>query len=311
MTAFSIRHRRALSEERIHVDLEPRVRGRLRRLLWKHSDSWHESDETGFNYRTDSLEQLTSELCDAYGRDTLTGTTNYEDLKQFLKEGAAEGVFDAIELVLSHLPEPAAFTSELNDVLAEEEVPWRLLDGRMVLLDRVFARDELASRANVAIETQGFEGAGVEMQQARDAIIDGDGRGAIHRSGNALESVMQALLGREHGAAKALLQHLVRGGYFDDLPDRLRQPFVAKVMDALPWMRNHLGGHGQGEKPVEVPQPYAELAADLASSISYFLISLRLQRDAPEGDLHTEKTVDDVKAAEAVSVAAGQDDIPF
>ena len=53
------------------------------------------------------------------------------------------------------------------------------------------------------------------------------------------------------------------------LPDYLDQSFdqlVATLKSGLPVVRNETGGHGQGAKPVDVPQYIAEYALNLAAS---------------------------------------------
>ena len=50
-----------------------------------------------------------------------------------------------------------------------------------------------------------------------------------------------------HGEAAKLLQDLNRAGSFDGLPTKLRERFVREVLEAMPWMRNNLGGHAHKE----------------------------------------------------------------
>jgi hypothetical protein len=203
----------------------------------------------------------------------------------------------------------------------EEGEPWRMLDGEMVALDSEFARDELADRADGAIRAAGFDGAAADLRRARNHVADGDGRGAVHRAGATFESVMMAMLKREDGKAAKLLQDLVSEKYFKDLPVQMRQPFVRQVLGAMAWMRNNLGGHGQGEQTVEVRRAYAELATDMAAVFSYFLISLQLEREGtPLEEVHASRAGSEFVAPGDVppdfsdfvpAVGASDDDIPF
>jgi hypothetical protein len=51
-------------------------------------------------------------------------------------------------------------------------------------------------------------------------------------------------------------------------------------MLALPWMRNHLGGHGQGRDEKPLPEPYARLALGLAAVFDEFIVGLAIERDS-------------------------------
>jgi len=62
--------------------------------------------------------------------------------------------------------------------------------------------------------------------------------------------------------------------------EELRSGFANQVMLALPWMRNHLGGHGQGREEQALPEPFARLALGLAAVINEFIVSLAIERDA-------------------------------
>lgn len=319
MLAFSKRHRQALSEGRLKPEVSDVLRGRIGRLLEKHNESYTETMSNGWNYDTDVLADLTTALCDLYGTNALPGGAN--GIKSYLERAPAERVFDAVELF--EAPEENAFRARLNQLLAEEGANWRMLDGEMILLDESFARDELAIRADGSLQQAGFSGASAEIRRARNRLMDGDGRGAIHQAGTAFESVAMAILGRDHGKAAKLLQDLNRSGSFDGLPTKLRERFVREVLEAMPWMRNHLGGHGQGENEVEIPLPYAQLAIDMAAAFSHFLIQLKLDQEGveiqvPEDTADPPGTPQSAFAASDVAdfsdfstTAGGEDDIPF
>ncbi len=50
---------------------------------------------------------------------------------------------------------------------------------------------------------------------------------------------------------------------------------VGKVLEALPVLRHNLGGHGQGESPVDAPRSYGNLALNLAATFVTFLLVLK------------------------------------
>ncbi|HEU5064033.1 MAG TPA: hypothetical protein VFT79_12920 [Solirubrobacterales bacterium] len=315
MAAFSKRHSRAIEDGRLKPEVSGTTRGRIRRLLERHNESYRTSTDTGFNYETDTIEDLAGFLRDLHGADKLVAKGWNNEVEGLIEEGPASRVFDAVEL-FAGMQSTANFVVGLNEIFSEEEEPWRMLNEEIVLLDEAFAHSELASRVHGAIEGRGFAGASQELQRARNRLVDGDGRGVVHSAGAAFESVMMALLEAERGKGAKLLQDLNRDGFFDALPKQLRQKFIREVLEAMPWMRNELGGHGQGGDTVEVPPPYAQLALDLAASFSHFLISLQLER---EGETQSgvnsagpdEAEVPVTVSEEAPFVASSEDDIPF
>lgn len=280
MTTFSKRHRRALSDGRLNIDLDQTTRGRIHLLLDRHVEVYTATDHTNFNYETSTLEDLIEVLFGVYGSRQLPHARDDRDMDSFIEEAGGEHVFDAVELFVKPMKNGGGFASELNDILAEQDVPWRMLSDQMVLLDAEFARDEMAARGDGALRAAGFDGALAELRRARDRLVDGDERGAIHNAGSSLEGVVMALLQRDEGTAKRLLQDLNREGYFDGLPTKLRERFIQQVLMSLPWMRNALGGHGQGKDAVEVPRAYGELAIDLAAALGHFLVTLKFERGA-------------------------------
>jgi hypothetical protein len=304
VSAFSKRHRRALSEARLIVDVNPTTRSRVARLLARFDDSF----QTDFNNYSRHTEELREALLDLYGSSYLPGERGSSNLNGFLASADGPQIFDALEIFRTRISNQDEFVTALNELLSEEDSAWRMLSGQMVLLDGAFAREELVIRGELALQSISIEGASLELQRALNHVVDGDGRGAIHNAGSSYESLLKALLSREDGTAKKLLQDLQREGFFDDLPSRLRQPFIREVLMALPWMRNELGGHGQGESPVDIPKPYAQLATDLAYAFAAFLIAVKVESEGrPVSVQRGPASEQDF----APALATGDDDIPF
>jgi hypothetical protein len=78
----------------------------------------------------------------------------------------------------------------------------------------------------------------------------------------------------------------------------MRVPFGESVLKALPFLRNRLGGHGQGAEVVETPRAYAELAVHLAGALIRFAVAKALERRS-KGQQQTP------------AAAAAEDDVPF
>jgi len=156
-----------------------------------------------------------------------------------------------------------------------------MLDGQFVLLDAVFVHEQIVASSQETLHSVRFEGAAQEMLSAQHDLTDQDTRGAVHNAGKSFESTMKAALSEDgHLAARPLIDALLASGWLDDLPEELRGGFASQVMLALPWMRNHLGGHGQGRDELPLPEPYARLALGLAAAFNEFIVGLAVERDS-------------------------------
>ncbi len=241
------------------------------------------------------------------------GSLTDERLETWVLYGPAYGLLDAIEGYARHIEASwGSFCSELNSILGEEDSNWRLLDSEFVLLDSVFVHESIVAESQSTLHSVKFSGAAQEMMNAQNALIDGDGRAVVHNAGKSFESVMKAALDKDHLTAQQLIDALLEEGFFDGLPEDLRGGFAKQVVMALPWMRNRLGGHGQGREAQPVGEPYARLALGLAAVFNEFIVRLAIERD---GSLVQEqvppvpKTL--VPEQPVVQSGAGDDDIPF
>jgi len=111
---------------------------------------------------------------------------------------------------------------------------------------------------------------------------------------------MKVLTKLEHANGDKLIKELGSQGFFDDLPNSVRNGFMDQVLKALPFLRNKLGGHGQGAAVVDVPPAYGDLAIQIAAAFQNFLITKHLERSpAPK------------KPQPAKKALSLDDDIPF
>jgi hypothetical protein len=314
---FSKRHKRALASGELRVEFAQPLRVRVWRLMERHNGRYYVSS----GWRT-YLQDLEKDLLDAYGDTTLRvpehawdGTTYHPaTFSSWIEYGPAYGLLDAVEGYERRIPKTwETFRSELNEILSEEESTWRLLESEFVLLDSVFVHENIVARSQATLHSVQFSGAEQEMASAQNALVDGDGRAVVHNAGKSFESVMKAALDKDHLSAQQLTDALVEEGFFDDLPEDQRGGFAKQVVGALPWLRNRLGGHGQGREAKPLSTPYARLALGLAAVFNEFIVTLAIERDrslvetlpSPAQELPTEQSF------QPVSSGAGDDDIPF
>jgi hypothetical protein len=79
-----------------------------------------------------------------------------------------------------------------------------------------------------------------------------------------------------------LIRGLEKAGILDDLPTKLRRPFQTKVLQTVPFMRNELAGHGQGQEVLPVSRELAELCLHFAGSLILFCVRRHLALNPPE-----------------------------
>jgi hypothetical protein len=322
MSVFSKRHRRAIAAGQLDVGLDKRLRGRMWRLMLNHNESftYQPSSTDNWTETTDFMEQTRLGLLAVNGLSALRINGTKVDLKRWLAECPGEEVLDAAELFYLQLEDGsrAAYSTDLNRMLGEEDAAWRMLDGQFVLLDTVFVHEQFVASSQETLHSVRFEGAAQEILSAQHDLADQDMRGAVHNAGKSFESAMKAALGEEgHLAAKRLIESLQAAGWLDGLPEGLRGGFASQVMLALPWMRNYMGGHGQGRDEQPLPEPYARLALGLAAVFDEFIVGLAIERDSSlaKGPDQRSASAEDVPVDGSDFVlfpaGSGDDDIPF
>ena len=291
--------------------------------MGNHNESFSYTPDPGDNWTrtTDFFEQVHDALLDISGESNLNVAGESMSLEGWIAHGPDLGVLDAIELFYLQLGDEKRppFTTDLNRLLGEEDASWRMLDGQFILLDSVFVHEQVVASSQQTLHAVRFEGAAQEMLAGQHDLADQDARGAVHNAGKSFESAMKAALDRDdHLAAKLLIDALLAEGFFDGLPEELRGGFASQVMLALPWMRNHLGGHGQGREEQSLPEPYARLALGLAAAVNEFIVALAIERDASLVKVTDQRppsaatvTIDESDFMPAPMAGAGDDDIPF
>ena len=155
--------------------------------------------------------------------------------------------------------------------------PWHFSRGEFFKLDRDFVGVRLSATAHEALVANNFVGAADEYAKCRQELGSGDVKDAIVHAGKSFENALKVLTGQNHANASRLIDELLSQGFLDDLPEDIRRGFAQQVMLTVPFLRNKLGGHGQGVVVTEVPTVYGTLAVQLAAAIHNFLIAKHLE----------------------------------
>ena len=276
---FSQRYHRALEQKRLEVSLPEPVRRKFWSWLLANNSTVHVQRDSNDRWISNSsiLEEAESEMLVEHGWDSLPGPkteqgSTYAAFRELILQGDGELVFDALELVGRWMDaaEKETTRQKINQIFAQHSCPWRLSDGEFFKLDQDFVGAQLAASAHDALSANGLDGATDEYARARQYAAAGEIREAIYFAGHSFESVMKVLTGLDNTNADRLIKELGAKGYFDDLPDAVRNGFADQVLKALPFLRNKLGGHGQGARIVTIPPAYGELAIQLAAASIIF-----------------------------------------
>ncbi|HRR77623.1 MAG TPA: abortive infection family protein [Ruminococcus sp.] len=188
-------------------------------------------------------------------------------------------IFSIIELQFSELSKNEAdeYTKVINATFSKNNLPWLLINGKIIKVDAQQFECELKAKALEQMKElkdaePKFQSAFIELTTAVEALENGDYQSAINNAGKSYESVLKVILGVDKGSANELTQK-----YKDTL---LRVPatmpvggFESQVMKSLPFIRNNSGAdHGAGAKEVVISKPMAKLAVNLAAALDTYLI---------------------------------------
>ncbi|MDE0390619.1 MAG: hypothetical protein OXI57_00940 [Rhodospirillales bacterium] len=280
---FSQRYIRQIEQELIRVDLTPIVRKKI--WSWMHrydaSVRIQPDPNDNYDYTSNILAEVEEELRREHGWDDIIDVLSDHPeggdagLSSLVSGGPAHFVLDTIQLTHNWLAntEGDTFQQEINKIFDLHECQWRLFDGEFFKLDGDFIGARLAATAHEALARNHFAGAAEEYAKSQRQLCSGEVKDAILYAGKSFESVLKVITDLENANANNLIEEMLKRGFFDDLPSEVRSGFAQNVMKALPFLRNKLGGHGQGALVVEVPEIYGELAIQLAAALHNFLIA--------------------------------------
>lgn len=194
-------------------------------------------------------------------------------------------LFDLIELQYEELSDDiengkGGFRDEINKVLREQDIPWILVDGRLVKIDpKQFEQDlklkTLGEMKELKDACPLYQGAYDELRKAIDFLGRGDYAEAVINAEKSYESVIKVILGSgsETEAASGLTKRLLEAGKLSLLPEGLKpEAFQSSVLMSLPIIRNKAAAHGSGATGCEISRPMANLAVNLACALNTYLI---------------------------------------
>lgn len=195
---------------------------------------------------------------------------------------SASLVFDLVELLYDELSDSeengkSDFRTEVNAVFNDNDIPWLLVDGRMVKIDsKQFEQDmkrKAAERLNELKDAASvFQSSYDELVKAIEFLDKGDFAEAVTNAAKSYESALKVLCNVESAAAGKLVSEIVKRGLLE-LPDGIGQKdFESKVLMSLPFIRNRPGAaHGAGAGNGEISKNMANLAVNLACALDTYI----------------------------------------
>lgn len=294
------------------VTLPQQVR---QRIWFAFEDCDPQYDPNGFNDWTLCYDALPDRLKKEHGWQELRAyksQSEWETLgnaKEFVLRGVPRFILDAVELFYDLLldkelasgPAQSVFQNNINVIFDDANMPWRLLEGRIIRVDSKWLEAEIHAKAAELLSIRGFDGALAEFQQARSDLLNGDCKGAMHSANLALESTIKAVLDIQQEKPGVLIRKLINSGLVPEYHEGFLKAFEEHILRSVPVARNlEKGvGHGQGADVNEPPKSLAELAINLSGVLILFLLKRHLEsHPIQEREQETESEVKD-------------DDVPF
>lgn len=230
-------------------------------------------------------EAMHDALAREYGRRSLgkatSGLSPAERCCAHLEESGTEEALDIIELSFRMIDSlvrqnygarknarevtqtPDDAIEELNARFQEHAVGYAYINGDLLRTDSQYAHAEVVVPALTLLRAAGFEGAETEFRAAHAHFRHGRIKESLVDALKALESTMKTICARRKWDVdpRANASQLINVVFTQALlPEFLRTHFsgVKQALEAgVPTVRNKLGGHGQGEKVLEVPAYFA------------------------------------------------------
>jgi hypothetical protein len=298
-TYFSKRHGDAIREKKLPLSFSMAIRTSIGRILNRFS-VWG-----GFDGEyNQTFEQAEEALKTFYGLETLSafGADNERvpaDFEQMVVKGYPSEVLDGIEAWFDQEPREAdECESELNDLFAMNQSPWRIVNGESILVDSAYLYQEVQAKTVRLLKEGHAFGALDEFQSALQDLQTGEHKDAVVKAHKSVESVMKvAVQTSEHLTFGQLLSKLIGSGIVPQYYEEFLKHFEKVALGAVKERNLPARGHGQGAAIVQVPRPLAEFAVNLAGSINLFIIECWL-------DSKRAKTKKQLKEP-------GYEDVPF
>jgi hypothetical protein len=241
-----------------------------------------------------------------YGRRQLPGMrfisigdNHFDELRLFVTVGASsEEVLDVIEVVYrlkSTIEEMLSGNNQfcdkfddmellINNRFSESNFGYKMIKGQVVQHSSDYLRSCAIEPAFQLLRTSGYEGATDEFIKAHKYYREGDYKASIVSANNCFESTLKtacknigASIEKGDTATKLVSKYLecsVLPPYKQEMLNNLSK----LLQSSTNTIRNKNGGHGQGDKIVNVPEEISELCLNMTASIVVFVVNTELSQ---------------------------------
>ncbi|WP_263350936.1 STM4504/CBY_0614 family protein [Acidicapsa acidisoli] len=171
--------------------------------------------------------------------------------------------------------------NDLNRRFLEHQVGYTFLGGetpQLIKRDNDHLHQEAILPALRLLHEEGFEGANDEYRKAHEHYRQGNQKECLSECLKAFESTLKTICNRRKweckptDTAKPLIDICVDNGLFPSFMESHLGAIKGALATAIPTIRNKMGGHGQGELAVSVPQFYAEYLLHETAATIVFLV---------------------------------------
>jgi hypothetical protein len=248
-----------------------------------------------------AYEGIVEALCREYGLFKLPGTPGNDRRSYILElftflltETDIEKILDAVELSFRaidaetreinylgryHAVEIAEKAiEELNGRFKEHGIGFYYSNGEIIRIDSEFVHTEVIKPALMLLNHKDLLGVQQEFLKAHEHYRLGkNSKEALNECLKAFESMMKAICDKRHwkyregAAAKELIQICFDKGLIPAFWEAQFTALRSLLESSVPTGRNKLGGHGQGAKPIKVPDYLVSYMLHMTASAIVFL----------------------------------------
>lgn len=289
----------------VYDDLPQPLRVQIVQIWWSTLGS--QADFTNRHTVRELYTEIVKTLCHEYGLFELPGPNKYYGQRNyfgeladfFLHESNVENALDAVELSFQSLDRSTrnfrylarddaskradTAIEELNYRFREHGVGYQFTSGQIVRMDSEFIHAEIVKPALKLLAQRHYAGAQEEFLKAHEHYRKGNEKEALSECLKAFESVMKAICEKrgwpykDDATAKPLIKVCFDNGLIPPYWESHYSSLRSLLESSVPTGRNKSAGHGQGTKPVSVPNHLVAYMLHMTASAIVFLAEAEKQ----------------------------------
>ncbi|MEK5148380.1 hypothetical protein MKX53_15400 [Psychrobacillus sp. FSL K6-4615] len=288
---FSVRYK-VNNEEDVYIydDVPQKLRAQIINIVMKYINNISGNQYVSIKMWNELEENIKIEL----GIISLKGTVNSQSrVCNFFIHAENNIVIDLIDLIVYSLYKNTEKTRleslkntvnevihKINKKMKENSFGYEIHDYKLVRIDNQFIHKEIVKQTILLINNPLFHSVSEEFLKAHEHYKKGDYKDALVNSGKAFESTMKIIcsaMGYEFDEKRDTASRLIAVLFKNDfVPEYLQNHFTGlkqTLESGLPTLRNKLGGHGQGESIIEVPESLVKYTLNLCATNIVFLVN--------------------------------------